>query len=331
MSQKGRGQRGTSETRQRARAAGSEGSGSKERGRDSRERQAGRPPRQAARRAEASPSARTLGKGARSTRTAGPDQAKGRGDQGWIAIAGRHPVMEALLASAGVREVLLAEGVHGIAVAEIERAAAERGVAVRRVPRTEIEMKAPLDAHQGVLAFVRPIGYVDLDTLLARAKQTGPGLLLVLDGIEDPQNLGALIRTCDAAGAHGVIIGKHRAAGLTEAAVKASAGAAYHVPVAQVTNIANTVERLKDAGYWTVAASPEGDRSLWQVDFTSPTAIVIGSEGRGVSRLVEERCDFRARLPMAGAVSSLNASVAGALFLYEAVRQRRAGFDSDGL
>lgn len=251
-----------------------------------------------------------------------------RAGQRWVAVAGRRPVLEALAAGRPIREIWLAEGAHGRAAGEIEQAAEARGVRVVRVPRREIDARAPLAVHQGVVAYVQAIEYAPLEVLLERAKGAGPGLLLVLDGIEDPQNLGALIRTGDAAGVHGVVIGKHRAAGLTEAAVKASAGAAYHVPVAQVTNIARTLDLLKEEGFWTVAASPEGDRTLWDVDFTVPTAVVVGSEGKGLSRLVEERCDVRARLPMAGAVSSLNASVAGALFLFEAVRQRRRGAGS---
>lgn len=251
----------------------------------------------------------------------GPAHPAGAGE--WLLVGGRHPVLEALAAGAEIREVLVAEGARGSVIEEIERAAAQRGIEVRRLPRPEIDKMAPLDVHQGVLAYVRPVPYAPLDALLERARAAGPGLLLVLDGIEDPHNLGALIRTCDAAGAHGVIIGKHRAAGLTEAAIKASAGAAYYVPVARVANIAQTLELLKEEGYWTIGASPRGDRLLWDVDFTTPTAIVIGGEGKGLSRLVEERCDLRVRLPMAGAVSSLNASVAGALFLYEAVRQRQ--------
>ena len=247
---------------------------------------------------------------------------------GWIAVAGRHPVMEALHAQREIREILIAEGARGQAVEEIERTAEERGIGVRRLPRSEIDRRSPLPTHQGVLAYVRPIAYAELEIVLERARSRGPGLLLVLDGVEDPQNLGALIRTGDAAGVHGVIIGKHRSPGLTEAAIKASAGAAYYVPVVQVTNIAQTLEILKREGFWTVGASPRGELSLWDVDFTAPTAIVIGGEGKGLSRLVAERCDMRAHLPMAGAVSSLNASVAGALFLYEAVRQRRAGLGS---
>ena len=142
------------------------------------------------------------------------------------------------------------------------------------------------------------------------------------DGVVDPHNLGALIRSAEAAGAHGVIVGKHRAVGLTEAAIKASAGAAFHLPVVQVTNVTRTLDHLKKAGFWIVGASPRAEKSLWDMDMSGPVAMVIGSEGQGMSRLVEETCDFLVSLPMMGAVSSLNASVAGAIFLYETLRQR---------
>lgn len=239
----------------------------------------------------------------------------------WTIVAGRHPVMEALSAGRAIKEILFAEGGRGLA--EIEAAAERSGVTVRRMPRQKLDELSPIDTHQGVLAYVRPIPYRSLDEVLERATTEGPGLLLVCDGVVDPHNLGALIRSAEAAGAHGVIIGKHRAVGLTETVIKASAGAAYHLPVVQVTNITKTLKLLQEAGFWIVGASALGESSLWDVDLTLPVAIVVGSEGKGISRLVEETCDILAFLPMAGAVSSLNASVAGALFLYESVRQRR--------
>lgn len=237
-------------------------------------------------------------------------------------IGGRRPVLEALLAGRKFREIFVAQGARPSGIEEIEREAESRGIPVRRVPRPAIDEIAPVAVHQGVLAYVEPIAYAALEDVLQRAAQDPPGLLLVLDGIEDPQNLGALIRSADAAGAHGVIVGKHRAARLTETAVKASAGAAFHLPVVQVTNITRTLRQLKEHGYWVVGASLRAKATLWDVDLRGPVAIVIGSEGRGISRLVEETCDLLALLPMKGAVSSLNASVAGALFLYEALRQR---------
>lgn len=239
----------------------------------------------------------------------------------WVLIEGRHPVIEMLRAGREVREILVAEGVRAHTIQDVERLAQERGVPVRRIAKEEFRRLVRTPAPQGVAAHARPIEYASLEELLAR-DQGKPGLLLVCDGIVDPHNLGALIRTADASGCTGVIIPKHRAVGLTPTVLKASAGAAAHVPVAQVTNVNRALELMKDAGYWVGGAAMDGERTLWQVDFRVPTAIVIGGEGQGLSRLVAERCDFLISIPMVGRVSSLNASVAGALLMYEALRQR---------
>src|SRR5690606_35638047 len=239
------------------------------------------------------------------------------GQRDWLVIGGRHPVLEALSTGRKIREIIVAQGVRAASIDEIEQEAHRRRIPLRRLPRPKIDEIAPVTVHQGVLAYVEPIAYAALDDVLARAAQAPPGLLLVLDGIKDPHNLGALIRSADAAGAHGVIVGKNRAVGLTEAAIKASAGAAFHLPVVRVTNVTRTLDHLKKEGFWIVGASMRGEKTLWDMDMIGPVAIVIGSEGRGMSRLVEETCDFLVSLPMMGAVSSLNASVAGALFLYE--------------
>lgn len=240
----------------------------------------------------------------------------------WFVIEGRNPVLEALASGRPVKEVLIAEGSRGRAILEVEEAAARRGVPVRRVPRHQLERVAETSAPQGVVALAAPISYTPLEQVLEAAR-AGPGLLLVCDGIVDPRNLGALIRTADAAGAHGVIVPKHRAAGLTATVMKASAGAAAHVPVAQVVNVPRTLHLLKEHGYWVAGAAAEGSIPYWEADFRAATALVVGSEGKGLSRLVAETCDFLVSIPMYGAVSSLNASVAGAVLLYEAVRQRR--------
>lgn len=240
----------------------------------------------------------------------------------WLVIEGRNPVLEALAAGRTVKEVLIAAGARGRALLEIEEAAARRGVPVRRLPRRELERITRTAAPQGVAAFASPIAYTPLEEVLA-ATDGEPGLLLVCDGIVDPHNLGALIRTADAAGAHGVVIPKRRAVGLTATVIKASAGAAAYVPVAQVVNLTRTLLELKERGFWVAGAAMEGSTPLWEADFRSPTALVVGSEGKGLSRLVAEACDFLVSIPMYGSISSLNASVAGALLLYEAVRQRR--------
>ena len=240
----------------------------------------------------------------------------------WVLIEGRHPVAEALRAGRVIREVLVDEGVRPEGIEVIERLAEEREVPVRRVPRDTFRRLVTTAAPQGVAAYARPLAYATLDDLLARASGA-PGLILVCDGIEDPHNLGALIRTAEASGCSGVVIPKHRAVGLTETVLKASAGAAEYVPVARVTNLTRALEELKEAGYWVAGAAMTGGRPMWDVDFRGPTALVIGGEGTGLSRLVAETCDYLVSIPMVGRVGSLNASVAGALLLYEAMRQRR--------
>lgn len=179
-------------------------------------------------------------------------------------------------------------------------------------------------AHQGVIAYAAAKDYVDLDDLLALSRKRGePPLYCILDGIEDPHNLGAILRTADASGIHGVVIRSRRAVGLTAAVAKASAGAVEYVPVARVANIAQTIEMLKKNNVWVVGIDLGGEADYTQMDFTVPSAIVIGAEGKGVSDLVRKRCDRIASIPMKGRISSLNASVAAALVMYEAFRQRK--------
>jgi len=196
---------------------------------------------------------------------------------------------------------------------------------VREAPREKLDRLAGTDRHQGVVAVVADYRYRELGELLEGARAAGaPPLVVVLDGIEDPQNLGAIIRSAHALGAHGVVIPKDRAAGITPAAAKASAGAVEHCPVARVTNLAQALERLKEAGVWTVATDASADEPISAVDLTVPTALVIGSEGAGVRPLVRRTCDRVARIPMQGKVGSLNASASAAIALYEVLRQRTA-------
>ena len=241
-------------------------------------------------------------------------------DKEWLLIEGRHPVEEALASGRAVREVLLQEGIGEGAFQRLTRLASQRGVKVRTLSRPEFRKLTRSSAPQGVAAWVESVRYIDLEELIARAAP--PGLILICDRIVDPHNLGALIRSAQAAGASGVVVPKDRSAPVNETVVKSSAGAALRLPIVRVTNLARSIERLKEAGYWVVGASMDGDRTLWEVDFLAPTAIVIGGEGKGLSRLVAESCDILARIPMPGSMESLNASVAGALFLFEAVRQR---------
>jgi 23S rRNA (guanosine2251-2'-O)-methyltransferase len=228
-------------------------------------------------------------------------------------IYGVRPVIEALRSKR--REVF--EVLDAVGNGEVAEAAAASGVSVKRVPRARIEDLARGGAHQGVAARVGPYPYSDLDEILAAPDP----LILILDGVTDPRNLGAALRAADGAGASGVVIPKDRAVGVTAAAVKASAGASEHVPVARETNLRRAIDRMKAAGVWVYAAEV-GGTAYTGLDLAGPVALVFGSEGRGVRRLVREGCDGAVSIPMLGAVGSLNVSVAAAVLLYEARRQR---------
>jgi 23S rRNA (guanosine2251-2'-O)-methyltransferase len=242
-------------------------------------------------------------------------------------IEGRRPVIEALRARRPVARILLAGGVGRGTVTELLTLAEERGVMVETVPRSLVDATAETDAHQGVLAVVAPIEPIGLDELLAiplGGKE--PPFFLACDGVEDPRNLGALARSADAAGCHGMILPRHRSAPLSAVAVKASAGALQHLPVAEVPNLARAVERLRASGIWCIGLDEEAETGLFGIDLADePVCVVVGGEGAGLHRLVREACDVLAAIPMAGHVASLNASVAGALALFE-VRRRRAAF-----
>jgi len=239
-------------------------------------------------------------------------------------IEGRNPVIEALRTGHPINKVLLARniGLHS-AVAEILTLAKSRGIPVEYVERRFIDRLTATFSHQGVIAYASVKEYVDLEDLLtiSREKNESP-LYCILDGIEDPQNLGAIIRTAAASGTQGVIIRSRRAVGLTATVAKTSAGAVEYVPVARVSNISQAIAALKRNGIWVVGIDQAGEIPYSQVDFKLPTAMVIGSEGRGLSDLVRGRCDSLASIPMLGRITSLNASVAAALVMYEAFRQR---------
>jgi 23S rRNA (guanosine2251-2'-O)-methyltransferase len=222
-----------------------------------------------------------------------------------------------------VRE-LLEEG-GGRSAGELERTGRERGARVHHGPRAKLDKLAGTDRHQGVVAVVADFRYRELHELTAAAREAGePALIVVLDGVEDPHNLGAIIRSAQALGAHGVVIPRDRAASVTPTAAKASAGAVERCRVARVTNIARTLEELKEEGVWVVALAADGDRSVTEIDFRGPMAIVLGSEGEGVRPLVRKKCDFVAGIPMTGGFESLNVSASAAVALYEAARQRAA-------
>ncbi len=238
-------------------------------------------------------------------------------------IWGRHPIAEALAAPGRVRRIWVARGVREAGLADVLALAERQGVPVETAGRERLDQIARGANHQGIVASVAPWRYHDLDELLALAIQSGePPLLLALDSVQDVHNLGALIRTAEAVGAHGVIVPEHRAAGVTPAVVKSSAGAIEHLLVAQVTNLARTLDQLKARGIWSVGLAGEAATPLDDVDLNRALVLVVGSEGKGLGRLVRERCDLLVRLPMRGQVNSLNAAVAGSIALYAAWRAR---------
>ncbi len=239
-------------------------------------------------------------------------------------IEGRNPVLEALKSGRALNKILLAHnmGRHS-AIAEILHLAQLNLVPVEFVPRDSIDRLTISGAHQGVVAYIAAREYVALEELFTLSREKNePALYCILDGIEDPHNLGAIIRTADASGIHGIIIRARRAVGLTATVAKASAGAIEYVPVCKVTNISATINTLQKNNIWVIGVDSAGTTNYYNVDFKLPTAIVIGGEGKGISELVRKRCDYLISIPMRGKISSLNASVASALVMYEAFRQR---------
>ena len=238
-------------------------------------------------------------------------------------IEGRNAVTEALKSGRTIDKVYLAAGDTDKALARLAAQAKDAGAVVVQVDRRKLNEMSPTGAHQGIIAAVAAHDYATLDELLALAEERGePPLLVVCDELSDPHNLGAILRTAECAGAHGLIIPKRRSVGLTAVVAKTSAGAVEYLPVARVSNIAAAIEELKQRGVWIYGTAAEGSTPLHQADLKGPCAIVIGNEGSGMSRLVAERCDFLVSIPMKGRISSLNASAAAAVLLYEAVRQR---------
>ena len=236
-------------------------------------------------------------------------------------IYGINPVAEALGSGrCRMREIWVAHGRELKGLEGIIATAKSKDIPVRKVERSQMDALTRRAPHQGVVGFIDQFHYADLDEVLGRDE--GDPLLLILDGIEDPGNLGALIRTADACGVWGVIIPKDRAAGITPAVVKSSAGAVFHIPLVRVTNIVSTLVKLKERGIWVAGAAAEAPAEIYDHDLAIPLAVVIGGEGRGIRPLVKRECDLLASIPMLGKVNSLNASVAGAIILYEVLRQR---------
>ena len=237
-------------------------------------------------------------------------------------IEGRNAVLEAFRSGKCVDKLFILDGCQDGPVRTIAREARKTDTIINYVSKERLDQLSETRAHQGVIAQVAAYEYSTVEEILARAEEKGePPILILLDNVEDPHNLGAIIRTANLAGAHGVIIPKRRAVGLTSTVAKTSAGAINYTPVAKVTNIVRTIEELKEKGIWFVCADMGGE-TMYDLDLTGPMGLVIGNEGEGVSRLVREACDFTASIPMKGDIDSLNASVAAGVLAYEIVRQR---------
>ena len=236
-------------------------------------------------------------------------------------LTGRNPVRELLKAGkTTVNKILISKMAHGSAVEEIIKLAKERKIPVHHVPSEKLD-SLKLDNNQGVAAEVSSAEYLELEELSEKIKGRPNALLVVMDGIEDPHNLGAIIRSAVAFGADGIVIGKWRQAGLTETVLKTSAGASAHIDIARVSNIAESVNKLKDLGYWVLGAE-KGHKDIREEKLSFPLAIVIGSEGQGIHRLVKERCDVLVSIPQTSTISSLNASCAASVLMYEVYRQK---------
>lgn len=237
-------------------------------------------------------------------------------------IEGRNAVMEAFRSGQVIDKLFILDGCQDGPVRSIAREARKKDTIINYVPKERLDQLSQTGSHQGVIAQIAAYEYSTVENILEKAREKGePPFIFLLDNIEDPHNLGAIIRTANLAGAHGVIIPKRRAVGLTATVAKTSAGALNYTPVAKVTNLGKTIDELKEAGIWFVCADMDGDR-MYDLNLKGPIGMVIGNEGEGVSRLIREKCDFTAAIPMKGDIDSLNASVAAGILAYEIVRQR---------
>lgn len=240
-------------------------------------------------------------------------------------IEGRNAVLEALKAGRAIDKVYIARDDGDKALGFIAAKARAAGAAVSTVDRRKLDFMSSTHAHQGVIAVAAAREYSTLSDILALAESRGEAPFVVIcDEITDPHNLGAIIRTAEVAGAHGIIIPRHRSSGVTAVVEKTSAGAVEHMLIAKVANLPSAMDELKNAGVWIYGTAAEGSSELWETDMTGPMALVIGSEGDGMGRLVSEKCDFLVSIPMFGKVNSLNASAAAAVVMFEAVRQRHS-------
>ncbi len=241
-------------------------------------------------------------------------------------IEGRNAVTEALKSGRTIDKVFVADGSTDQALARLAAQCRQAGAVVSYTDRRKLDQMSPTGAHQGIIASVAAHDYASVEDILRLAESRGePPLIVLCDELSDPHNLGAILRTAECAGAHGVIIPKRRNVGLTAVVAKTSAGAVEYLPVARVSNLTQAIRTLKEHGVWVYGTAADADADLYHTDLTGPTAIVIGNEGQGMSRLVAESCDVRVSIPLAGRISSLNASAAAAVMLYESLRQRTTG------
>lgn len=237
-------------------------------------------------------------------------------------IEGRNAVLEALRSGTRLERVTIAAGLKpNPVVDEIRRRAAEAGVTVQEAPRHVLDRQSARGAHQGVLAVAHPFGYADLEQVVREHRDDARSLVVVLDHVTDPGNLGAIVRSVEVAGGHAVVIPKDRAASVGPVAHKASAGATAHLPIAQVSNVARALELLKDAGYWVAGADERGESTLWEAPLDGRLVMVLGAEGAGLARLTRDRCDFLVSIPVAGNVTSLNVAQAATVLAFEWVRR----------
>lgn len=238
-------------------------------------------------------------------------------------VEGRNAVIELLKSDRTVNKIMVARGDRQGSINEILKLAKQNRIIVTEVDRNKLDTLSETKHHQSVIAFVAPIEYKDVDYILNVAKERGEEpFILIADEIEDPHNLGALIRSAEVAGCHGVIIPKRRAVAVTEVVSKVSVGATEYMPIARVNNINDTIRELKDKGVWIVGTDGSADTIYYKQDLTGPIAIVVGSEGRGMNKLTMKNCDFLVKIPMIGKITSLNASVSGGIVLFEALKQR---------
>lgn len=240
-------------------------------------------------------------------------------------IEGRNPVAEALKSGRQIDKIYVKRGEKQGSIIPIIRQAKKQGIIVSEVDAAKLNEMSETGSHQGIIAQVSPIEYAEIEDVLAAAREKGePPFIVILDRINDPHNLGSVIRTANCAGAHGVVISRHESVGVTAVVEKSAAGATAHTPVVRANNLSKVIDYLKENGVWVTGADAAGDRDLYGADLKGAVAIVVGSEGEGISRLVAEKCDFLVKIPMKGQVNSLNASVAAALMIYECARQRNS-------